>query len=106
MIIDIYNPSQDKKYKVLLADPPWKNGRGGKKNARPNSTGKENPYPYDMLPMNEIREHLLQAQSLCEPDHILFLWTIDKYLYESEELARDLGYNFCRIWSSNYMIME
>jgi len=32
----------------------------------------------DMLSMEEIREHLRQAQSLCEKDHVLFLWTIDK----------------------------
>lgn len=90
MIIDIYNPPQDKKYKVLLADPPWKNNKGGRKNVRPNSSGGE--LEYETLSFREIREHLLQAQSLCEDDHILFLWTIDKYLFEAQELAESLGY--------------
>lgn len=90
MIIDIYNT--DNKYDLLLADPPWKNSKGGKKRVRPNSTGKDSPYPYDMLSMDEIKEQLQQAQSLCEKDHVLFLWTIDKYLYEAEEMAKDLGY--------------
>ena len=90
MIIDIYNTCN--KYDLLLADPPWRNTRGGLKKVRPNSTGKKNPYPYDMLSLDEIREHLRQAQSLCEDNHVLFLWTIDKYLWDAERIARELGY--------------
>lgn len=35
--IDIFNP--ESKYDILYTDPPWQQGRGGKKAARPNSTG-------------------------------------------------------------------
>ena len=37
MKIDIFNAEE--KYDILYTDPPWQQGRGGKKAARPNSTG-------------------------------------------------------------------
>jgi len=30
-----------KKYQIILADPPWKQSKGGKKNVRPNSSGEK-----------------------------------------------------------------
>lgn len=88
MIIDINNTNN--KYDLILADPPWKNNKGGKKKARPNTSG--DIFDYPTLSMGEIKLHLLRAQNLCEDNHILFLWTIDKYLYEAETLAKQLGY--------------
>ena len=40
--IDIFN--SENKYDILYTDPPWQQGRGGKKTARPNSTGMTVPY--------------------------------------------------------------
>ena len=37
MKIDIFNAEE--KYDILYTDPPWQQGRGGKKAARPNTTG-------------------------------------------------------------------
>ena len=45
-----------KKYGLILADPPWKQSRGGKKNVRPNSSGKE--IPYVVQDLNTIKEIL------------------------------------------------
>ena len=88
MKVDIYNT--DKQYRVIYADPPWKQSKGGKKAVRKNSSGK--PLDYPVCSMEEIREHLRQADSLTGDDAILFLWTIDKYLFEAEEIAKSLGY--------------
>lgn len=41
-VIDIF--TTEEKYDILYTDPPWKQGRGGKKAARPNSTGTTVPY--------------------------------------------------------------
>ena len=41
--VDIFNTRN--KYKVILADPPWKQSRGGKKAVRKNSSGKALEYP-------------------------------------------------------------
>ena len=88
MKIDIFNT--DKKYSIIYADPPWKQSRGGKKSVRENSSGK--PLEYPTISLEEIKEHLRQATSLTTENSVLFLWTIDKYLFEAQKIAEDLGY--------------
>lgn len=88
MRIDIFNTGR--KYDIIYADPPWKQTRGGKKNVRQNSSGK--PLDYPVCSLLEIEEHLRQADSLTEGDSVLFLWTIDKYLFEAQQIAEMLGY--------------
>lgn len=88
MKIDIFNT--DKKYDIIYADPPWKQSKGGKKSVRPNSSGKELDYP--ICSLDEIEKHLLQASHLTTDNSILFLWTIDKYLFEAQKIAEGLGY--------------
>lgn len=88
MYIDIYNTKN--KYDLIVADPPWKQSKGGKKLSRLNSSGK--PLDYPTCSINEIREHLVVATSLTYDNSILFLWTIDKYLFDAENIAKSLGY--------------
>jgi len=80
-----------KKYQIIYADPPWKQSKGGKKNARPNSSGSE--LEYQVISLKEI-EKLMTDILLTYSDipNILFLWTIDKYLFEAENMAKNLGY--------------
>lgn len=88
MKIDIYN--NNKKYDLIYADPPWKQSKGGKKNVRKNSSGK--PLDYQTISLEEIEEHLRQATTLTSENSIMFLWTIDKYLFEGQKIAEKLGY--------------
>lgn len=88
MKVDIYNA--DKTYSVIYADPPWQQSKGGKKAVRKNSSGE--PLDYPTISLDEIKEHLRQAVSLTPENSILFLWTIDKYLFEAEKIAKELGY--------------
>ena len=88
MKIDIYN--NNKKYDLIYADPPWKQSKGGKKNVRKNSSGK--PLDYQTISLEEIEEHLRQATTLTSENSIMFLWTIDKYLFEAQKIAEKLGY--------------
>lgn len=88
MIVDIYDTPN--RYDLILADPPWKQARGGKKSVRENSSGK--PLEYPTLSLEEIRSHLEAATNLTEEDSILFLWTIDKYLFEAQQIGESLGY--------------
>ena len=83
MKIDIYN--NNKKYDLIYADPPWKQSKGGKKNVRKNSSGK--PLDYQTISLEEIEEHLRQATTLTSENSIMFLWTIDKYLFEAQKIA-------------------
>ena len=89
MTVDIFNT--ENKYDLILADPPWKQSKGGKKSVRANSSGR--PLDYQVCTLEEIEEHLKAAVSLTGGGNsILFLWTIDKYLFEAQEIAERLGY--------------
>ena len=88
MVVDIFHT--DRRYDLLYADPPWKQHRGGRKSVRPNSSGVELAYP--TLTLDEIKRHLEAADKLTGENAILFLWTIDKYLFEAQEIAESLGY--------------
>lgn len=61
MRVDIYNSKN--KYDLIVADPPWKQAKGGKKKVRPVSSGTELDYP--VCSLDEIKEHLRQATSLA-----------------------------------------
>ena len=88
MRVDIFNTNNQ--YDLVLADPPWKQAKGGKKSVRPVSSGTE--LDYSVCSIEEIKEHLRQATSLCPGDSVLFLWTIDKYLFEAQQITEELGY--------------
>lgn len=64
--------------------------KGGRKSVRPNSSGSELAYPTCSL--EEIESHLKAATKLCGENSVLFLWTIDKYLFEAQRIAEGLGY--------------
>ena len=89
MVIANLNDIQDR-YGLLYVDPPWKQAKGGAKSVRPTTSGK--PLDYNVCTMDEIRCHISDAVEHTTDNSILFLWTIDKYLFEAQEIAEDLGY--------------
>ena len=88
MRIDIFNT--ENKYDLIYTDPPWKQNKGGKRKCRPNQ-GKELDYPtLDMFDIGIIHKYVFE--NLCKEKHNVFMWTIDKYLHESEQMMKELGY--------------
>lgn len=77
-------------YGVILADPPWRQTKGGKKSVRPQSSGTDLEYP--VLSVEDIQAFIAGAGYKAKKDHVLFLWTIDKYLHEAESILKHLGY--------------
>lgn len=49
-------------YDLIVADPPWRQSKGGKKNVRPISSGTNLDYP--VCSLEEIKEHLRAATNL------------------------------------------
>ena len=88
MTVDIFNT--ENKYDLILADPPWKQSKGGKKSVRANSSGR--PLDYQVCTLEEIEKHLQQAEKNTDENAVLFLWTIDKYLFEAQQIAERLGF--------------
>lgn len=79
-----------KEYGLLYVDPPWKQSKGGRKSVRPNSSGCG--LDYQTCSFDEIKQHIATAAEHTTENSILFLWTIDKYLFEAQHLAEELGY--------------
>lgn len=67
MIIDIFDTNR--KYDLILADPPWKQSKGGKKSVRENSSGK--PLDYQVCTIEEIKAHLQQAAALTDDNSVM-----------------------------------
>jgi len=88
MVVDIYKTSNT--YDIIYADPPWKQSKGGKKKVRENSSGTSLDYP--VMSMEDIQSTLKTVVDKADKNCVLFLWTIDKYLFESQKLAEELGF--------------
>lgn len=71
-------------FDLIYADPPWRQTKGGRRKSRPNQ-GKELDYP--TISENEIMDILGRYNG-----KVLFLWTIDKFLFQAQEIAERLGY--------------
>jgi len=79
------------KYQVIVSDPPWKLQKGGKKNVRPNSSGGD--LDYQTITLAEIEAIQMDfAYNKGDTNHVLFCWTIDKYLHETETMLKRMGY--------------
>lgn len=89
MKTDIFNTN--KKYDIIYTDPPWQQEKGGKKKVRPNSSGGTLDYP--TMNIHDIKElHRDIFSRLTNEKHNIFMWTIDKYLVESQRIMEELGY--------------
>ncbi len=73
-----------KEYKIIYADPPYPQRKGGLRKVRPNQNRK---LDYPILSLEEIKEILSKFQG-----EVLFLWTIDKFLFEAQKIGEELGY--------------
>lgn len=78
-----------KKYGIIYTDPPWKQNKGGIRKSRPNQTRE---LDYQTCSIDEIKEIHQKAFGLCDDIHNVFMWTIDKYLFDTEQMMKELGY--------------
>lgn len=90
-------PFPDKKYDVIACDPPW-NIKKITTKMRPNQVNMD----YDLMSVEEIRQ--LPIHSLANDNSWLFLWTIQKYLYESKSIIEGWGFKYLATgsWEKTY----
>ena len=77
------------KYDIIYTDPAWQQNKGGIRKARPNQTRE---LDYQTISLQEIKEIHKEAFKLTNENHNVFMWTIDKYLHETEQMMNELGY--------------
>lgn len=80
-----------KKYKIIYADPPWQVMAGSKQGRKDGDSQKSRPLQYPTMTLDEIKG--LPVKQMIDKDAVLFLWTINKYLEQSYEVARQWGFN-------------
>lgn len=88
MKVDIYK--SDRKYEVVYTDPPWAQTKGNKRKCRPNQ---EKALDYDTMSLDDIITlHKDFFEQHTENVHNVFMWTIDKFLPDTEKFMKELGY--------------
>ena len=79
-----------KKYNIIYVDPPWEVMAGSKQSRKAGDSQKSLPLKYPTMSLAEITE--LPVKNIKEHDSVLFLWTINKYLEQSYNVARQWGF--------------
>ena len=90
-------PFPDKKYNVIVVDPPWQLKKLTHK-ARPNQVG----FDYPTMSCEEIST--LPIQDITGNNCWCFLWTTQKYLTNAMEIIKDWEFNhlFTMVWEKTY----
>lgn len=76
-------------YDIFYSDPPWKQSKGNLRRCRPNQ-GRS--LDYQTCSLDEIKDIHKKALTHCADKHNVFMWTIDKYLHDTEQMMKELGY--------------
>lgn len=87
MKTDIFDT--DKKYGLFYTDPPWPQKKGNLRKCRPNQ---DRDLDYSTLSIPEIFELHKTFFAYAEQKHNVFMWTIDKFLHQTESSMEELGY--------------
>lgn len=86
-----------KKYQIIVVDPPWKVQKI-KNKQRPNQIEMD----YKMMDLMDISR--LHIASLADENSWCFLWTTQKYLWESKPILENWGFNhkLTMVWEKTY----
>lgn len=89
-----------KKYKTIVADPPWQYGIWGKGSDKmyakgyTDHTSRPRPLPYESMTVENIKA--LPVNKLADDNCELYLWTTQKYLPDAFEVLRAWGFKYCQ----------
>ena len=79
-----------KKYQIIYADPPWQVMAGSKQSRKEGDSQASKPLAYPTMTLDEIKA--MPVKEMCDKNCVLFLWTINKYLEQSYDVARSWGF--------------
>lgn len=81
---------EQKKYKIIYADPPWQVMAGSKQGRKDGDSERSLPLKYPTMTVDEIKA--LPVKEMIEKDAVLFVWTINKYIEQTYSIAREWGF--------------
>lgn len=75
------------KFDVIVVDPPWEQGRTGKRSSRPNQTH-ESDYP--TMSIEDICD--IPIEGISKTDSVCFLWATQKFLRYAPSIIESWGF--------------
>ena len=78
--------TNSKKYKTILADPPWDINQRGRANVRSAESH------YELMPLDRIKA--MPVADLCEENSHLYLWCPNGLLPQALEVIREWGFTY------------
>ena len=90
-------PFPDKKYQIIVVDPPWPVKKLTHK-ARPKQTTMD----YQTMSVEQIKS--LPVSKLADESCWLFLWTTQKFLFDTKSILEQWGFNhlLTMVWEKTY----
>ena len=76
-------------YDIIYSDPPWPQQKGNKRSCRPNQEKNLDYKTMDIESIFDLHKHFFANTN---NKHNVFMWTIDKFLHETEQEMTKLGY--------------
>lgn len=83
-------PFPNKKYKIIVADPPWSYNKYS--NSKPNIASNIRVTPYLPLPLQEIKE--MPVHQIADKDCVLLLWITFPCLEMGLEVIKAWGFKY------------
>jgi N6-adenosine-specific RNA methylase IME4 len=78
-----------KRYRTIVADPPWAYDEGWPVN-RGRRSGSRIGLPYGAMTLDAI--HALPVDALAEPDAHLLIWTTNRYVVDAFAVTKSWGF--------------
>jgi len=87
---------KNKKYQIIVADPPWPMGRNFK-----GAANDDGLMSYPLMTLKEINS--INVNSVCDDNCMLFLWCVDSMIMSGRRLLLNWGFNYhCTMtWCKN-----
>jgi N6-adenosine-specific RNA methylase IME4 len=87
----------DKKYDIIVIDPPWEIKKITHRE-RPNQVNMD----YSLMSLDQISK--LPVRNLASNSCLCFLWTIQKYLFDSKAILEGWGFSplITMVWEKTY----
>ena len=91
------NIDKNTKYNVLVVDPPWNQGKTGRRGVRPNQT---QTLDYKTLLIDEIK--LVPIKEWSKKNSFIFLWVTNSKDKKTKEPIIKMGFDLLNHWGFTY----
>ena len=84
-------------YDIIVADPPWHI-----KKLTHKARARQVKMDYETMSLDDIKS--LPVSDIAKPSALVFMWTIQKYLFDAKDVLNEWGFNYlCMgVWEKTY----